>query len=256
MWKYLTNREKNLRLARAKTRATSAKILESALESWENSEKILRPRHTIYRGGGGTFKNLPRFNRCEIYGGRVSTPTFRGWRFLPEFVGFCGNGSSKLTRFPDGLVLGNSINPCHPRNVGVSKFMKHIRETIIGKGSDSWEKGEMKNLNKLRMFPKLSEKHENNRRTGPLYLNSQSVAGWAIFAEAWNQEIAKAWNQEVAEIWNHEPVNLWKQGSAKLYVQISEIRELWMKDSGIWRRPSQRRNFKSPALAYELGAGL
>jgi hypothetical protein len=54
-----------------------------------------------------------------------------------------------------------------------------------------------------------------------------------ILAEAWDQGIAEAWYQEVAEIWNHEPANLWKQGSTKLCAQISEIRELWMKDSGI-----------------------
>jgi hypothetical protein len=55
-----------------------SKNLEGAPESRENDENFLRPRHTIYRGGGGTFKNVPRFDRCEIYGGRVSTPTFRG----------------------------------------------------------------------------------------------------------------------------------------------------------------------------------
>jgi hypothetical protein len=52
--------------------------LEGASESRESGENFLRPRHTIYRAGGGTFKNGPRFDRCEIYGGCVSTPTFRG----------------------------------------------------------------------------------------------------------------------------------------------------------------------------------
>jgi hypothetical protein len=55
-----------------------SKILESAPESRENGEIFLRPRHTIYRGGGGTFKNVPRFDRCDIYGGPVSTLAFRG----------------------------------------------------------------------------------------------------------------------------------------------------------------------------------
>jgi hypothetical protein len=132
MWKYLANQEKKLRFARVKMWATSAKILDNLQESWWTGEKILRPRHTIYRGGG-SFKNQPRFDRCEISGGRVSTPTFRGWRFLPEFVGFRGNRSSESTRFPEGLVLGNSVRHCHPRNVGLPIFMKQVRETAIGK---------------------------------------------------------------------------------------------------------------------------
>jgi hypothetical protein len=41
-----------------------------------------------------------------------------------------------------------------------------------------------------------------------------------------------------------------------LCVLIPEIQELWMKDSGIWGRPSQRRNFKSLGLACELGVDL
>jgi hypothetical protein len=106
-------------------------------EQWK---KIRRPRHTIYRGGG-SFKNLPRFDRYEIHGGCVSTPTFRGWSFLPEFVGFRGNGSLESTRFPEGLVLGNSVKPCHPRNVGLSKFMKQVRKAAIGKRFTFVKKG-------------------------------------------------------------------------------------------------------------------
>jgi hypothetical protein len=52
MWKYLANQEKNLRFAQAKMWTTSAKILEDLQESRGNSEKFLRPRLTIYRGGG------------------------------------------------------------------------------------------------------------------------------------------------------------------------------------------------------------
>jgi hypothetical protein len=48
--------------------------------------------------------------------------------FLPKFKSFRGNGLSESTRFPEGLVLGNSVKSLHPRNVGLSKFMKHVRE--------------------------------------------------------------------------------------------------------------------------------
>jgi hypothetical protein len=74
--------------------------------------------------------------------------------------------------------------------------------------------------------------------------------------EIWNQEIAEVWNHEVTEIGNHGPGKLWNHGPAKSCVQIHEIRESWMKDSGIRRKPSQRRYLKSPGLACELVAGL
>jgi hypothetical protein len=35
------------------------------------------------------------------------------------FSEICGIGSSESTRFPEGLVLGNSGNTYHSRNVGV-----------------------------------------------------------------------------------------------------------------------------------------
>jgi hypothetical protein len=59
----------------------------------------------------------------------MSTLTFRGLRFLPEFKSFRGNGSSESTRFPEGLVLGKSVKPLHPRNVGLSKLMEQVRES-------------------------------------------------------------------------------------------------------------------------------
>jgi hypothetical protein len=83
---------------------------------------------SIYRGEGGSFKKLPRFDRCEFSRGCVSTPTFLGWCFLPKFKSFRGNGSSESTRSPEGLVLGNSVKPLHPRNVGLSKFVEQVRE--------------------------------------------------------------------------------------------------------------------------------
>jgi hypothetical protein len=137
MRKYLANREKNLRLPREKTRATSAKILESDLESSENGN-FLRPRHTIYRGEGGRSKNPPRFNRCEIPEGRVSTPTFRGIHFLPKFESFRGIGSSESTHFLEELMLGNSGKTIHPQNVGFAGFHEISFQIICENNSWSW----------------------------------------------------------------------------------------------------------------------
>jgi hypothetical protein len=35
----------------------------------------------------------------------------------------CGNGSSELNRFPEGLVLGNWAKTFHPRNVEAAEFV-------------------------------------------------------------------------------------------------------------------------------------
>jgi hypothetical protein len=77
-------------------------------------------------------------------------------------------------------VLGNSVKPCHPRNVGLSKFMKQVRETVIGKRCRFMRKGEMKSPSEFQMSHKFLNKHENNGRTRPLYSNFQSVSGCMI----------------------------------------------------------------------------
>jgi hypothetical protein len=63
--------------------------------------------------------------------------------------------------------------------------------------------------------------------------------------------IGKSWesgDRGPAKPWNHRPMNL--------RIEISEIRESRMEDSGISRKPSQRRYLKSPGLACELVEGL
>jgi hypothetical protein len=103
----------------------ASKTSEKARERWKN----FTVQSSLFIGArGGSFKKLPRYDRCEKSGGRVSTPTFWWWRFLPEFKGFRGIGSSESTRFPEGLVLRNSVKALHPRNVGLAK----IREIPLG----------------------------------------------------------------------------------------------------------------------------
>jgi hypothetical protein len=47
-----------------------------------------------------------------------------GDAFLLKFEGFCGIGSSESTRFPKGLVLGNSGKPVTLETSSLTKFMK------------------------------------------------------------------------------------------------------------------------------------
>jgi hypothetical protein len=148
---------------------------------------------------------MPRFDCCEIYGGRVSTPTFRGWRFLPEFESFRGIGSSESTRFPEGLVLGNSGKTLHPRSVGFAGFHEISFQIICENSSWIW------------LFR----------------VNLLTVAGWSNLRRS---GILNPQSSGIREL-------------AKLCVQTPEIRELWVKDSGIWGKPSQRRNFKKSGFS-------
>jgi hypothetical protein len=63
--------------------------------------------------------------------------------------------------------------------------------------------------------------------------------------------IRKSW-----ESGDRGPAKLWNHGSGNLRVQISEIRGSRMEDSGITKKPSQRRYPKSLGLVCELVAGL
>jgi hypothetical protein len=180
MWKYLANREKNLRLARAETRATSAKTLESVQESW--GKQLKRPRHAIYRG----VLSRTRLDSTVARSTEGVCPLWRfeGDVFLPEFIYFRGNGSFESTRFPEGLVLGNSIKLCHPRNVGVSKFMRHIRETGTGKRFSFMKKRvKFRILTSLGCCTSFRRNMKNNGRSRPLYLSFRLVSGCAILAE-------------------------------------------------------------------------
>jgi hypothetical protein len=51
----------------------ASKTSEKSRKRWKKYSAKL----SIYRGEGGSVKKLPRYDRCEKSGGRVSTPTFR-----------------------------------------------------------------------------------------------------------------------------------------------------------------------------------
>jgi hypothetical protein len=109
-------------------------------ESKESVKKFYGANPSIYRGEGGSFKKPPRFDSCEFSGGRVSTPTFRGWRFLPKFKSFRGNGSSESTRFPEGLVLGNSVKPFTLETSDCRNSWNMFVKQLWEKGSILWKR--------------------------------------------------------------------------------------------------------------------
>jgi hypothetical protein len=59
-------------------------------------------------------------------GARVHSDVLRVTFFTEIRDFFRGIGSSELTRFPEGLVLGNWEKTFHPRNVGFAVFVNKL----------------------------------------------------------------------------------------------------------------------------------
>jgi hypothetical protein len=52
-------------------------MLERFQRKRQSGEKKPYDAGSLFIGRrGGSFKKLPRYDRCEFFGGRVSTPTF------------------------------------------------------------------------------------------------------------------------------------------------------------------------------------
>jgi hypothetical protein len=51
--------------------------------------------------------------------------------FFISILSFCGTGSSKSTRFPEGLLLGNRLKPSHPRSFGGFTKLRKIAKSIV-----------------------------------------------------------------------------------------------------------------------------
>jgi hypothetical protein len=52
-------------------------------------------------------------------------------------------------------VLGNLVKPCHPRSVGLSKFMKQVRKIAVGERYRFMKKGEGESPVEFRMFSRF-----------------------------------------------------------------------------------------------------
>jgi hypothetical protein len=69
--------EEDLNLKLLVTKSFSAKMLATFEESVETVKKFYSSS-PLFIGVRGQFQEMPRFDRCDLSGGRVSTPTFRG----------------------------------------------------------------------------------------------------------------------------------------------------------------------------------
>jgi hypothetical protein len=217
----------------------------------------------LFIRAGGSFKKSPRFDRCEFSGGHVSTPMFRGWHFLPKFESFHGNRSSESTRFPEGLVLGNSIKHLHPRNVELSKFMKQVCESIMEERSNFVERGDHEEI--LMYFECFTSFWTSVKIMAKLVF---CVRTFNLFQDVWlsrNSGIGRLQKSESRNSRSSGIMNLRSSGIMNL--QNYAVRNLrnssqdvwrssWMRYSGVNRKPSQIRLFKSPGLKCELVADM
>jgi hypothetical protein len=77
-------------------------------EKQGSGEIFLRWELSIYRGEGGQFQEVASIRPLWVFRRTLVHSDVPRVMFLPELKSFRGNGSSESTRFPEGLVLGNS----------------------------------------------------------------------------------------------------------------------------------------------------
>jgi hypothetical protein len=166
----------------------------------ESSENFLQWKPSIYRGeGGGQFKKTASIRPLRVFRRTRVHSDVRRVTFLPEFISFHAIGSSESTRFPEGLMLGNSGETLHPRNVGFNGFHEISFQVMC----------------------------ENDSRIWLLRVNLLSVSGWM---NLWRSGIMKLQGLEIVNLWRTEVVDLWSSGIMNLW----NFRSRNLRNSGIY----------------------
>jgi hypothetical protein len=127
----------------------------------EETLKIFYGPGSLFIGAGGSFRKPPRFDRCEISGGRMSTPTFRGWCFLPELKRVPWNKIVGVDPLPRGASVGELGKILSPSKCWTTE----IQETCLW--NNYRKKVHIMSLNKFSMVHEFLNKHENNGRSRP-----------------------------------------------------------------------------------------
>jgi hypothetical protein len=87
------------------------------LEENEKAVKIFYSESSLFIGARGQFQELASIRPLRDFWRTCVHSDVLRVTFLLKFKDFRGIGSSESTRFPEGLVLGNSGKTCHPQNV-------------------------------------------------------------------------------------------------------------------------------------------
>jgi hypothetical protein len=161
---------------------------------WESGENFLQQQLSIYRGKGGISRTrldptVARFpeDACPLW-------RFEGDVFLLNFKVFGRIGSSKSTRFPEGLVLGNSGKNLSPseRRVWRNSWNKFSGTLNLWRsGILNLRSPEVANLQKSGILNLRSPEVANLRRSGIFNLRSPKVA-IPRRSESWTCEALKS----------------------------------------------------------------
>jgi hypothetical protein len=176
----------------------SRKFSEKARKRW----KIFYSQSSLFIGAKGvvqescldmTVASFPE-DTCPL---RRS----EGDVFLPEFKSFRGNGSSESTRFPDGLVLGNSVKALHPWNIGLAE----IRKAHVG-----WKV----QFGSYGMFYRF--KNKCAKVTAELGLCARTFNPFQDVCGLRNSGIKNPQNSGIMNLWSSRIMYLWNSGIGNL----------------------------------------
>jgi hypothetical protein len=137
------------------------------------------------------------------------------------------------------IMLGNSVKACHPRNVGLPKFMKQVRKTALWKRFAFVKKRTKRRvLTSFRCFASSWTGMELMAKQGPCILTFDVFQDMQFLWKPETRKLRKYGIRKSRESGDRGPAKPWNHGPANLCVQISEIRLSRMEDSEISRKPS------------------
>jgi hypothetical protein len=97
------------------------KLSEKARKQW----KFFYGASSLFIGARGVVsRKLPRYDRCENSGGRMSTPTFWGWRFYQNSRVFVESDRRSQPASPRGECWGIRQKPYTLEMSGLPKFVR------------------------------------------------------------------------------------------------------------------------------------
>jgi hypothetical protein len=202
-----------------------AKVWRKTRKRWN----FLQWQLSIYRGEGGSSANTPRFDRCEIFEGRVSTLTFRGWHFFTEILRFSWNRIVEVNPLPRGASVGEFRKK--PVTLEMSRFIKFVRWVFR-----NIEFAKISNLEPAKLRSRELAKIWNLE---PAKLRSRELAKICNLepAKLRSRELAKIWNLEPAKICNLEPANLRSREDPKSWTyKIMKSGISWRSNSEVTAR--------------------
>jgi hypothetical protein len=176
---------------------------------------------------------------------RTTTSTTRGWRESTA----------------QGVTIGEFWKTCHPRNVEFDEVCEmSFQDDRLCEDLESWSCEALtsrtcEDLGSWTCEALKSRTCEDLESWTCEALKSRTCEDLESWAKPWTREPEKIWNPESAKFWNRESMKFGNLLKIK-FGGYGAWGFLWIKDSLISKKPSQRCCLKSPGLTCELVAGL